>query len=194
MDMRCRAAFLVATIGAVMVLASGMALAANVIRCEPGSTFVTPCEGTQGDDEMYGATSGSGWPDVMRGKGGDDVMYGYVYGDTLYGEGGNDTLYGGIHDDDLWGGAGDDTLYGSLGNDRLLGGPDADVLDGADPYDGELLDVLRGGDGADLVKAQDGRKDKIDCGGNAGDGGYWDEGLDIVVNCGSNLATDPLPQ
>ena len=175
-----------------MVLVSGVALAVNVISCPTGSTLVTPCEGTQGDDEMRGATSGSGWPDVMRGRGGKDVMYGYLYGDTIYGEGGSDTLYGGIHDDELWGGADNDILYGSLGNDRLLGGTGADELDGADPYDGELLDVLRGGDGPDLIKAQDVRKDKIDC-GEGNDSGYWDAD-DEVVNCETNLGTGSPPQ
>jgi Ca2+-binding RTX toxin-like protein len=164
-----------------MVLVGGVALAANVIRCELGSTPLTPCEGTAGNDEMHGATTGSGWPDFMRAKNGDDVLYGYLYDDALYGGDGGDTLYGGVHDDNLWGGAGEDNISGSLGVDRLNGGADADVLDAADPYDTDPLDVLSGGDGPDSVKAQDGMKDKIDCGPGT-DTAYVDaEDIDIVV-------------
>jgi Ca2+-binding RTX toxin-like protein len=171
---------LVASMGAVMVLLSGVALAANVIRCELGSTPLTPCEGTAGNDEMHGATSGSGWPDFMRAKNGDDILYGYLYNDTLHGDDGNDTLYGGVHDDSLWGKDGDDTIYGSLGVDHLRGGAGGDVLDGADPYVlTDPLDVIRGGDGPDSVKAQDSLKDKIDCGPGT-DTAYVDA-EDVVV-------------
>jgi hypothetical protein len=174
-----RVALLAVTMGAAMVLVGGVALAANVIRCELGSTALAPCEGTAEDDEMHGATSGSGWPDFMRAKDGNDVLYGYLYNDTLYGGDGGDTLYGGVHDDSLRGEVGNDTIYGSLGVDRLIGGAGADFLDGANPYATDPLDVLSGGGGPDLVKAQDGMKDRIDCGPGT-DTAYVDA-EDIVI-------------
>ena len=198
-DVKRRATLLVATMGVVLGLLSGVALAANAIRCE----LDTPCVGTEGDDEMHGATSGTGGIDVMHGKAGNDVMYGYLYPDFLYGERGNDTLYGGVHHDELWGGADDDNLYGSLGRDRLLGGAGADDLYGDDPYDYELrepplrplfyTDVLRGGDGPDWVYAQDGILDIIDC-GEGNDSGYWDAEDIVDENCETNLGADPPPQ
>jgi Ca2+-binding RTX toxin-like protein len=58
----------------------------------------------------------------LSGGGGNDIITGAHYSDTLYGDGGNDDLYGGGGDDFLYGGGDDDTLYGGTGNNYLDGG------------------------------------------------------------------------
>lgn len=86
-----RATLLLASIVFGLILASGVALAANVITC-PGGL----CEGTTGDDEMTGTSNT----------------------DYLYAKEGNDTLRGLGKFDDLRGGPGNDTLDGGGGNDQ----------------------------------------------------------------------------
>lgn len=89
--MRRRAIVLVAAMVATMLLAGGVALAANVIPCSGGV-----CEGTTGDDEMTGTSAT----------------------DYLYAKEGNDTLRGRGAFDDLRGGPGNDNLDGGGGNDH----------------------------------------------------------------------------
>jgi Ca2+-binding RTX toxin-like protein len=86
-----RTLLLLTTVGVGVLLAAGVALAANLITC-PGGL----CEGTTGDDEMTG-TSGT---------------------DYLYAKEGNDTLRGLGAFDDLRGGPGNDDLDGGRGNDQ----------------------------------------------------------------------------
>lgn len=89
--MRRRAMVCVAAMAATVLLAGGVALAANVIPC-PGGL----CEGTAGDDQMTGTNST----------------------DYLYAKEGNDTLRGLGAFDDLRGGPGNDNLNGGGGNDQ----------------------------------------------------------------------------
>jgi Ca2+-binding RTX toxin-like protein len=86
-----RTTLLVASMIIGLVLAGGVALAANVIAC-PGGL----CEGTTGDDEMTGTSNT----------------------DYIYAREGNDTLRGLGKFDDLRGGPGNDTLDGGGGNDQ----------------------------------------------------------------------------
>ena len=79
-----RAAILFAAMATVLVLASGVALAAS-IRCAGGE-----CKGTPKADEM----SGTARRDVMRAFGGNDKLYAKVGDDDLYGHFGADRLYG----------------------------------------------------------------------------------------------------
>ena len=72
-----RTMFLLATMAFGLILASGVALAANVISC-PGGL----CEGTTGDDEMTGTSA-------------TDYMYAKEGNDTLRGLGAFDDLRGG---------------------------------------------------------------------------------------------------
>jgi Ca2+-binding RTX toxin-like protein len=69
--------------------------------------------------------------DLIRGGGGDDILYGNhpdiltfvppgFDDDTIYGGPGNDILYGQDGDDYLDGEEGHDTLYGGPGNDHLV--------------------------------------------------------------------------
>jgi Ca2+-binding RTX toxin-like protein len=55
--------------------------------------------------------------------------------------------------------AGDDVLRGRSGDDRLRGGRGADLLDG-----GPGLDLADAGAGDDVVRARDGRPDRVVCG------------------------------
>jgi Ca2+-binding RTX toxin-like protein len=111
-----RAVLLLTTIGVGVLLASGVALAANPITCLGGL-----CEGTTGDDEMTG-TSGT------------DYLYAKEGNDTLRGLGAFDDLRGGPGNDDLDGGGGNDRFYAQDGEaDEIICGPGGDVVVTADP-------------------------------------------------------------
>lgn len=106
------------TMGMAILLASGLALAADV-PCSGGY-----CEGTTGDDAMTGSAFG----DQMYGIGGNDTMYGKDGADSMWGdwhqvidpgEPGSDTMYGGNGPDRLQGDDRTDTLNGGRGNDRI---------------------------------------------------------------------------
>jgi Ca2+-binding RTX toxin-like protein len=108
-----------------------------------------------------------GGDDLLKGRGGDDLLYGDL--DQLAGgrlEAGDDRLFGGAGNDTLFGDAaritggtvaraGDDLLSGGAGNDALLGHGGADTLRGGsgnDTLGGEDgADILSGGGGADLL-------------------------------------------
>jgi hypothetical protein len=69
-----RIVLLMASMALTLLLASGVALAFNTIRCDGGK-----CSGTPRDDKMLGTS-------------GRDVMYGFKGNDRLLGEGGRDDL------------------------------------------------------------------------------------------------------
>ena len=97
---------LLATMALGLILAGGVALAANPIAC-PGGL----CEGTTGNDEMTGTSE-------------TDYMYAKEGNDTLRGLGKFDDLRGGPGNDDLDGGAGNDqyNIYdNNWGADRISG-------------------------------------------------------------------------
>jgi Ca2+-binding RTX toxin-like protein len=96
---------------------------------EPTIDAAVVVYGTQGNDIFYGDQDGLGEP----------------YPDVFKGLGGNDLIYGNSHADRLWGGAGKDSIYGGFGSDRLFGGPGKDNLSG-----GKQSDVISGGGGADI--------------------------------------------
>ena len=73
--------------------------------------------------------------DVLRGRGGRDVVDAQAGNDLVRGRGGNDLLEGGKGSDTLLGNAGNDTLRGAGGSDRLFGGPGNDTLVGGSGYD-----------------------------------------------------------
>jgi hypothetical protein len=79
-------------------------------------------------------------------------------GDKLDGSDGRNYLYGGVGGDYLNGGGGSDALHGDPGDDYIDGGPGPDWL--------------FGGAGIDLLRARDGRRDRVvSCG----------EGVDLVI-------------
>lgn len=119
-----------------------------------------------GDDMApIGTTIGDGadfnlrYNDILRGRGGDDVLFsgdgndlidGGKGSDDLSGGDGRDRLFGGNGQDILKGGAGADKLFGELGADRLFGGGGRDILNG-----GEGNDVLVGANGSDVFVFED---------------------------------------
>ncbi len=74
-------------------------------------------------------------------------------------------MYGGLYDDVMLGGEHDDRMAGAGGDDDLQGRGGADVLDG-----GAGADHLSGGAGPDFVVAEAGHADRLDAGGDDGDG------------------------
>ena len=147
---------------------------------------------TTGDDELHGSSAvdildGLAGDDAIYGKAGNDTLTGGADNDKLFGDAGADTLLGGAGDDELEGGKGADTLRGDAGDDVLEGGEEADRLEGgADNdtiYGGKGDDVLEGGTGADTLV------------GGVGDDSYrfnLGDGLDVIVNQGSNRDTDKI--
>lgn len=113
------------TMGVAILLAGGLALAADV-PCGGGY-----CEGTTGDDMMTGSAS-------------EDEMYGIGGNDTMYGKDGADSMWGDWHQVIETGEPGSDTMYGGSGPDRLQGDERTDTLNGGrgndriDAEDGEL--------------------------------------------------------
>jgi Ca2+-binding RTX toxin-like protein len=106
-----RAIVLLAAAMVALVLAAGVALAAD-ITCTGG-----PCNGTKGDDFIYGSTTN----DQINGKAGDDVMWGHEGNDLLVGDKGNDTLEAEFDDspgavDTIKGGKGTDQVFATDGN------------------------------------------------------------------------------
>lgn len=96
-----RGILLLASMSMALLLASGVALAVNQIRCDGGE-----CLGTPRNDEMLGFLR----HDVIYALKGDDRMWGRTGGDDVYGFNGNDWATGGSGIDKVSGGNGSDTL------------------------------------------------------------------------------------
>jgi Ca2+-binding RTX toxin-like protein len=97
-----RASLLTLTVALVLVLATGVALAAT-IKGTDGDDFL---RGTNGADNI-GARAGN---DEVRARAGNDQVFGGTNSDTLYGMEDNDLIVGGRGNDRLDGGTGNDTL------------------------------------------------------------------------------------
>lgn len=133
---------LLATVGAMVLLVTGIALAATTINCKGGT-----CVGTNNEDRMRG----TGGIDRMSGRGGNDVMSGSYNADVMYGGEGLDTINGDY---------GADKISGNAGNDDLSGGPVGDRI-----YGGPGTDVVEGNAGNDFINvAGDDVKDSVSCG------------------------------
>ena len=184
MKIKNRAIGLLTTMAVVLVLGSGVALAATAINCRAN----TICYGTPNPDTM----SGSDLPDYMLAKGGEDTIHGYADKDTLQGDKGSDHLYGDSGaDKSLWGGAFDEgtKTYPDNSNDYVHGGSGNDSIFGGIAQGG--VDRLYGELGNDRIDASQKHqedfkpvtKEIIDCGAGAQDEVYFDKGLDVVTNC-----------
>ncbi|MBQ3642628.1 hypothetical protein II906_12000, partial [bacterium] len=88
----------------------------------------------------------------LNGGGGNDVLYGTKYSDTISGGAGNDSLLGGNGNDLIKGGAGDDTIIGGVGNDKLYGEAGNNVIQFAL---GCGNDTVFSGKGTDTLKLTD---------------------------------------
>jgi Ca2+-binding RTX toxin-like protein len=170
---RARGLFLAGGLLVGAMVAGGTAWAASV-TC----TVNVNCIGTTGPDELKGTTSDD---NPVSGLGSNDTLYGGRGADTLYGDDGpprnddgNDKVYGGLGADRiidngglLVGGGGNDTIYSN--GDKFASNP------------GE--DIVKGGKGSDIIGAEDGFKDTIDCGPGK-DEVTFDAGLDkVAANC-----------
>ena len=145
-----RAILLLALMGVMVIVASGVALAVTKI-------------GTDGPDTLRG-TNGA---DNLLGEGGNDVLFALGGRDNLLGGNGKDWVLGGNErrpfggDKNLMGGAGNDGVVGGTGSDKLLGGEGNDFLLGDNGSDsavmgGEGKDLVDGGRGADRIVGAEG--------------------------------------
>ena len=121
-----RTLLLLASMGLAMLLASGLALAANT-------------RGDENDNVLTGTSS----RDTINPFGGNDIVYAL---------GGNDDVRHSYGNDYILGGSGDDTLRGGFGNDHIWGGPGRDLIDCAYL---ESRDKGEGWDVAHAVLGQD---------------------------------------
>jgi Ca2+-binding RTX toxin-like protein len=94
---------LLATMALAVLLASGVALAANI-------------KGTEYDDVLTGTSS-------------RDTVNPFAGNDKVYALGGNDDVRHSYGNDYILGGTEDDTLRGGFGNDHIWGGPGKDLID-----------------------------------------------------------------
>ena len=86
--------------------------------------------------------AGNGLDNVIRGRAGNDHLFGWHGDDTLYGNAGNDHLYGLDGDDHLYGGGGLDRFYFTpgFGDDTIH-----DYVLGASRAEGEQIHLCMGG-------------------------------------------------
>ena len=154
-----------AALGCVALLAGGVAFAATLT-------------GTSGPDTIKGSERG----DRIAGKGGGDLLKGRGGRDRVRGGKGADLLRGGGERDKLKGGKGDDRLEGGEGTDKLFGGAGRDGF-------GVENGVLLGSPGDDVIRAQDGSADEIDC-ADGFDKAFVDDVEDGVYNCEKVVAPD----
>jgi Ca2+-binding RTX toxin-like protein len=154
-----RVVLLLTAITMVLVLGSGVALAAVKFGTNgPDELF-----GTKGEDVLYGR----GGSDFLEGCAGDDVLYGGdgpdLVGDGLCRRSGNDKLYGGDGDDEIFSFRGNDVLYGGKGNDQLFEGRGNNKLyggSGNDFFQATAIDPDRPGSEKRTPK----KKDLVFCG------------------------------
>jgi Ca2+-binding RTX toxin-like protein len=116
-----------------------------------------------------------------------ELIVGTKKADRIKGKGGNDLIKGKGGNDRLNGGKGSNKVVGGKGNDKVLGGPLGDTLIGNAGVDSHV-----GGAGNDLLKAADGRRDRVIDGGTGTNKCIVDVvELSIVRGCGTVQGTAP---
>jgi Ca2+-binding RTX toxin-like protein len=161
---------------------------------EPGPGSLV--QGVPGDATVSASLEptmlGLTWDNVFVGTAKADDYSGGPGRDRISGRGGDDTLSGWGGSDQISGGAGADGIHGGKGGDVLIGGWGDDVLRGADGRDelvgGPGRDRLFGGNHDDVIKAQGGDADFIDC-GDGDDTAYVDP-VDTVTGCEQVIVQD----
>ena len=117
-----------------------------------GDTFIgtVTIEDTEVPDIEH--LTGSSYADVLAGDLRDNTLRGRAGDDTLYGgpDGGDDRMYGGNGDDRIFGGKGNDMMSGDAGDDTLSGGPGDDTF------------VFAPGGGDDVIRDFGNGNDRID--------------------------------
>ncbi len=165
--------------------------------------------GRQGNDTINGKAGddflrGNGRNDTINGGAGNDVINGGNRNDILNGNGGNDTLYGGAGDDIINGGTGIDRLISSVKGDGSLTLTDTALMgNGTDTFTSVEEFILRGGEGDNLLSAEDFTLGKVFINGKEGNdtliGGagndrlFGDEGEDtfvIMADMGKDIIRD----
>jgi Ca2+-binding RTX toxin-like protein len=172
-----RTAIVLLTVMMVLVVGSGVALAA-VITCPTGpggecrgTKLADQITGTIGIDQIYAlagddSVQGGDGADLIKGNLGADFLKGGSDADTIYGGDGNDTAGGAIGNDYFDGGAGNDRVSGGEGEDEIHGGAGDDIdLDGD-----HLIDKIYGEEGNDFELDGDRGNDLL-YGGPGDDGG-----------------------
>ncbi len=109
--------------------------------------------------------------DRIRGTTGNDVICGLGGNDGISGRGGRDVIDTGDGSDRASGRSGGDLLLGLKGKDRLKGGNGKDRIGG-----GAGRDKLFGRGNADLIAADDGRRDEVHGGAGGSDRAWVDRG------------------
>jgi Ca2+-binding RTX toxin-like protein len=186
-----RALTMLSAMAVMVVLAAGVAFAANIV------CTTEPCVGTRGDDQIFGAENTEtinalAGDDFVDGGDGDDIIYLDRGRDSADGRLGNDTIYGGVGNDGPPTGTG--WIAGSEGSDTVYGGKGNDYIDAGGNDTIGSVDYSYGEGGSDTIWAVDGNVDHIDCGENKGkdnDTVYYDEGIDTVTNC--EVLNPPIP-
>jgi Ca2+-binding RTX toxin-like protein len=129
------------------------------------------------------------WDDVQADV---EEVSGGEAGDTLIGSSATNWFNGHAGADGLWGFGDTDVLLGHTSNDYIVGGEGNDLLDG-----GAGQDYLNGEGGNDTISAQDGERDRIDCG--SGVDAVFADPIDEIANCSAPTTgaesgpTDPTP-
>ena len=150
-----RVALVLTAMALALVLASGVALAANKV-------------GTNGPDTLRGTNKA----DNLLGRGANDILLALAGNDNLLGGPGKDIVYGGDENrlsggnKNMVGGSGNDSVIGGRGSDNVLGEEGNDlVADG--PAREFSTDNVSGGDGNDVVAAvnRPAFVDIVSCGG-----------------------------
>jgi hypothetical protein len=123
------------------------------------------------EDELFSTfiIAARGGADVVTGSGGPEFngpSTAFLF--TLLGRG-DDRFRGGAFLNIAHGGRGDDVMRSRRGPGFLIGGPGRDLLRTGKEFDllvgGPGRDLLRAGAGPDLLRAADGTRDRIRCGG-----------------------------
>jgi Ca2+-binding RTX toxin-like protein len=138
----------------------------NVVNVEKIASHVSgTLSGGAGDDDLQV------WANIDEGN------------STLLGNGGNDKLTAGDYQDNLDGGPGNDVLNAGFGNDTITGGPGQDTIfaDATSASCGYFSYTCKIPFGNDIVYAQDGEADTIDCG--VGEDTAYVDAIDTVANC-----------
>ncbi len=152
---------------------------------------VEKTDGSAGNDTIVGTAA----TDLINGLGGADNLDGAAGADCVNGDQGKDVAKGGAGRDNVRGGAGRDKVKGADGKDKLKGGGGKDRVAGGGGKDklkgdagkdklkgGGGKDKLKGGAGRDKLRANDGKRDRVNCGGGK-DRAAVDERDKVARNC-----------
>lgn len=113
-------------VAALDLVADGWSYADRVWRYTP-KLFEQTAAGFKVLNDVIGAGGGR---DVVRGKGGDDLLFGNAGQDRVEAGSGDDIVFGGLGDDRLSLGEGADFAAGGSGDDRIFSGAGNDLVYG----------------------------------------------------------------